>query len=122
MYLTHIVRLACSHWIPSHFNAGPPETLPAASASETATLEGGFARRQMPVVITTYQGRRASWDAGDGSVGWQGAPLQQYGSFARSSGGTLDGGGGSGGGSGGMPTSSESPRGADADERRRMRR
>ena len=94
------------------------EPTPAASGSEVA-IEGGFpANRQMPVVITTYQGRRASWDAGDGSAAWQGHQQQQFGTFSRLSGGNLD----SGGGSGGIATSSDSPRGADADERRRMRR
>jgi hypothetical protein len=80
-------------------------------------MEGAIPARQMPVVITTYQGRRASWDAGDGSATWQGHQ-QQFGAFSRLSGGNLD----SGGGSGGIATSSDSPRGADADERRRMRR
>jgi hypothetical protein len=113
-----------SPWIPRQFHAelGEPmqasEPMPAASASEVA-IEGGFpTNRQMPVVITTYQGRRASWDAGDGSATWQGHQQQQFSTFSRLSGGNLD----SGGGSGGIATSSDSPRGADADERRRMRR
>ena len=94
------------------------EPVPAASGAEVA-IEGGFpANRQMPVVITTYQGRRASWDAGDGSAARQGHQQQQFSTFSRLSGGNLD----SGGGSGGIATSSDSPRGADADERRRMRR
>jgi hypothetical protein len=94
---------------------------PGLAASDFATQGGP--PRHMPVVITTYQGRRASWDGADGCAFWQGhlsghqpGLQQQFGTFGRLSAGNLDS-GGSGGGA-----SSESPHGADADERRRMRR